>query len=87
MAREMTAAEEQYLMHAVGHDPLIAAYLNNQVAHGRNFLQTAANLPVCSYCEHAALYHEGGVICSTCGKISPGKGHRVAQHLKAGMYR
>jgi len=85
--RYMTEEEERYLWHAVGHDPLIASYLSNQVHYGQDFMRTAVNLPVCERCESAALYHEGGVLCPKCGHFGRNKGHRVKNHLKEGWFR
>lgn len=87
MARYLTEEEERYLWHALGHDPLIASYLSNQVQYGQDFMKTAVNLPVCPRCESAALYHESGVMCPKCGHRSNARTHRIKTHFKEGWYK
>jgi ribosomal protein L37E len=88
MARYITDSEARYLMHAVGNDPLIASYLQNQVQSGQRFDRQAANLLVCERCEKAALAHQQGYVCPSCGYRSETRSrHKVRDHIKAGMFR
>jgi DNA-directed RNA polymerase subunit RPC12/RpoP len=82
----MTQAEAQYLMHAVGKDPLIAKYLDNQSDAGYDMRQTIGRLPSCPSCERAALHHENGIICPNCGYKGAAK-HKVRDYIHRGMYR
>jgi len=82
----MTDAEARYIMHAVGGDPLIASYLDNQAAYGYDMRQTMAGLPVCPACERAALHHERGIVCPTCGYRGPSS-HKMRDHINGMMYR
>ncbi len=86
MARYMTDAEAQFIMHAVGGDPLIASYIDNQAAAGYDLRQTLAHMLVCPACERAALHHERGIICPTCG-YTGAPAHRMRQHINSHMYR
>ena len=65
--RYLTDAEARYIMHATGGDPLIASYLDNQARAGYDMRQMVKTLPVCPACERAALHHENGIICPSCG--------------------
>jgi Predicted DNA-binding protein containing a Zn-ribbon domain len=86
--RMMTDREARYLMHVTNGDPLIASYLNNQVNHGQNFLQQAANLLVCEKCESAALAHQQGYVCPRCGYRSATRSqYKVRDHIKRGAFR
>lgn len=84
--REMTAAEARFIMHAVGGDPLIASYIDNQAAAGYDMRQTVAQLPVCPNCERAALHHEIGIICPTCGYKGAAL-HKVSNHIRNNLFR
>lgn len=84
--RFATDAELRYLMHAVGGDPLIASYIDNQAAAGYDLRQTAAQLPVCPRCESAALHHEQGVVCPNCSYRGPAM-HKVRDYIQRGLYR
>lgn len=82
----MTQAEAQFLMHAVGKDPLIAKYLDNQADAGYDMRQTIAKLPICPNCESAALHHEQGIICPNCSYRGISQ-HKVRDYINRGMYR
>ena len=82
----MTDAERRYLMHVVGGDPLIASFLDNQAAAGYDMRQTVANLPLCPNCERAALHHEQGIVCPTCGYKGQAL-NKVKHHINGRGYR
>ena len=84
--RVMTEAEKRFIMHAVGGDPLIASYIDNQAAAGYDLRQTMGTLPVCPNCERAALHHENGVVCPTCGYKGQAM-HKVRDHINRRMFR
>lgn len=86
MARYMTEEEARFLMHAVGGDPLIASYIDNQAEAGYDMRTTLAQLPVCPNCERAALHHESGIVCPSCGYKGASM-HRMHDHINRGMYR
>lgn len=86
MARVMTDAEAKFIMHAIGGDPLIARYIDNQSAAGYNMQQTMAHLPVCPNCERAALHHEQGIVCPTCGYKGQAM-HKMREHINRRMFR
>lgn len=86
MARYMTDEEAQFIMHAIGGDPLIASYIDNQAAAGYDLRQTLGHLPVCPACERAALHHESGIVCPTCGYKGPAA-HKMRDHINRGVYR
>lgn len=86
MARVMTAAEARYIMHAVGGDPLIAQYIDNQATAGYDMRSTLAHLPVCPSCERAALHHEQGIVCPTCGYRGPAM-HKMREHINKRIFR
>ncbi|MBB6672620.1 hypothetical protein [Cohnella nanjingensis] len=86
--RVMTQKEAAWIAHAVGGDPLIASYIDNQVDHGQDFYRIAANLPVCGRCERLVLVHNKGYVCPTCGHTEENsRGHKMKTHLRRGMYR
>jgi ribosomal protein L32 len=84
--RMITDAEARFLMHAVGGDPLIASYIDNQAAAGYDMRTTLAHLPVCPSCERGALHHENGIVCPTCGYKGPA-GHKMRDHINRRMFR
>lgn len=85
-SRFMTDAEARYLMHAVGGDPLIATYLDNQANAGYDVRQTMANMPACPKCEKIAFHHEQGIVCPSCG-YRGAKSHKVSDHIYGRLYR
>lgn len=85
--RLMTDAEARFLMHAVGGDPLIASYLDNQAAAGYDMRQTMGNMPVCGRCQKIAFHHEQGIICPSCGHKGPKPQALMKHHIQRGMYR
>jgi rRNA maturation endonuclease Nob1 len=86
-SRLMTDEEARFIMHAVGGDPLIASYIDNQAQHaGHDMRQTMGNMPVCGRCQKIAFHHEQGVICPSCGHRGPA-GMKMREHIKRGMYR
>lgn len=85
-SREMTAEEEQYMMHVLSGDPLLKDFLRGQ-AEFTNPQRRLANLPVCARCERGAFYHKGGVQCASCGHWSPEKTHKLKIHVSGGHYR
>lgn len=85
--RLMTDAEARFIMHAVGGDPLIASYLDNQAAAGYDMRKTMSALPVCPNCQRAALHHERGIICPTCGYKGANPQLTMRDHIHSRMYR
>lgn len=86
-SRIMTDAEMKFIMHAVGGDPLIASYIDNQANAGYDMRQTMAQLPVCPACQRAALHHQQGVICPTCGYKGATTKLTMRDHIHGRMYR
>lgn len=84
--RYMTDEEARYIMHVVGGDPLIASYIDNQARAGYDMRSTMAHLPVCPNCERAALHHERGIICPSCG-YNGAASHKIRDHINRRMYR
>lgn len=84
--RVITDAEARFLMHAVGGDPLIASYIDNQADAGYDMRKTLAQMPVCPRCERAALHHENGIVCPTCGFKGPSM-HKMRDHIRRGIFR
>lgn len=87
MHREMSRQEEMYFAQKLANDPTLAAFLNNQVISGQNFMQQASRLYVCDRCEHAALAHENGYICMTCGHQGANRNVRVRDYIRGGHWR
>jgi anaerobic ribonucleoside-triphosphate reductase len=87
MHREMSRQEEQYFATKLANDPTLAAFLNNQVNAGQNFMTQAARLYVCERCESGALAHGSGYACPHCGFKSETRNTRVRDYLKGGFYR
>lgn len=86
MEREMTRQEELYFATKLAADPTLAAFLNNQVNHGQNFMQQAARLYVCERCEHAALASANGYTCPNCGHQGSNR-VSVKSYMRGGLFR
>jgi hypothetical protein len=87
MARFMTAAEEKYFATKLAGDPTLAAFLNNQVNNGQDFMSQAAKLPVCDRCESGALAHGTGYRCPHCGFQSDKRSLKVRDYISGGHWR
>lgn len=83
----MTEQERKYWLSALEGDPLIGDFLRKQSFHGVDPLKKAMSQPVCGRCEKMCFFHEKGVICPSCGNISPEKTHKLAIHLRDGHYK
>jgi ribosomal protein L37E len=82
----MTDEEARFIMHAVGGDPLIASYLDNQARAGYDMRQMVGTLPVCPRCERAALHAQQGIICPSCGYKGASL-HKIREHMMRGFNR
>jgi len=87
MFREMTRQEELYFAQKLAAEPTLAAFLNNQVNHGQNFMQQAAKLFVCERCEGGALAHGSGYACPHCGHKGETRRMRVKDFIRGGYWR
>jgi len=87
MSREMSRQEELFFAQKLAAEPTLAAFLNNQVTNGQNFMQQAAKLYVCERCESGALAHGSGYACPHCGYKSNTRNTRVRDFIKGGYWR
>lgn len=87
MHREMTRQEEAWFAQKFANDPTMAAFLNNQVNSGQDFMQQAGKLFVCERCESGALAHGTGYACPHCGYTSKTRSTKVRDYMKGGFYR
>lgn len=87
MAKYMTAQEERYFATKLANEPTLAAFLNNQVNNGQNFMTQAGKLPVCDRCESAALAHGTGYACPCCGFKSDKRSLKVRDYINDRHWR
>lgn len=87
MARTMSRQEEVFFATKLANDPTLAAFLNNQVNNGEDFMQQAAKLFVCERCESGALAHGTGYSCPHCGYKSKTRSTRIRDYIEGGHYR
>lgn len=81
-SREMTPQEERYWIHALTRDGTSTAFLQNQVRHGQDLLQTSAKLAVCPRCEGVMLGDNKGHRCGACGTWVPKeKAHLLREYM------
>jgi len=83
----MTSQEETYFATKLANEPMIAAFLNNQVNNGQSFMQQAGKLMVCERCESGALAHGTGYACPHCGFKSDKRSAKVRDYLNGRFYR
>ena len=87
MATEMTRQQELFFATKLANDPTLAAFLNNQVNNGQDFMQQAAKLFVCERCESGALAHGTGYACPHCGYTSKTRSTKVRDYMNERMFR
>lgn len=87
MGRNMTPQEERYWMHALSGDPIIGSFLRQQGMF-TDWVQRAANQPICPRCERMAFHHTGGTVaCPSCGYMGVSEKIKLKIHLRDGGYR